>query len=263
MSAEYKRDFIRLQGSFARMFDSICETVRSQVPVDNLKRHLTQSFSEFEILLQDAVTTDDVMKAVRNESSLTDFAYFEEISDHFNLQQVKHSIRTYHSILDSFCQQTLNNHSYVRSFREDYPRYILSNDKITFKLQWKAKEKTLKDVRDVLQMSFQHLADRVQIVVIEDGSVVVVCCAPRCLMEELVRLASESIDTLVKMGVVKLTVGGTEVIIEKVNYHFCTVYYMSTSKCAHNTFNEKLATKNGLLRKVLILIKSFMSRVCV
>ena len=239
MSAEYKRDFIRLQGSFARMFDSMCETVRSQVPVNNLQRYLSQSFSEFEIPLQDAVTTDDVMKAVRNESSLTDFAYFEEIADHFNLQQVKRSIRNYDSILDSFCQHTLDNHSYVRSFREDYPRYILSSDKITFKLQWKAKEKTLKDIRDVLQMSFQHLADRVQIVVIGDGSVVVVCCAPRYLMEELVRLASESVHMLAEMGVVKMTVGGTEVISEKVNCHFCTVDFMSTSKCTQNTFNEK------------------------
>ena len=235
MSAEYKRDFIRLQASFARMFDSICETVKSQVPVNSLKRHLSQSFSEFEILLQDAVTTDDVMKAVRNESSLTDFAYFEEIADHFNLQQVKRSVIHYHSILDSFCQHTLDNHSYVRSFREDYPRYILSTDKITFKLQWKAKEKTLKDIRDVLQMSFQHLADRVQIVVIGDGSVVVVCCAPQYLMEALVILASKSVHMLEEMGVVKLTVGGTEVTIKKVNCHFCTVdyMYMSTSNFAH------------------------------
>ena len=221
MSAEYKRDFIRLQASFGRMFDSVCETVKSQVPVDDLKRYLCRTFCEFQILLQDAVTTDDVMEAVRNESSLTDFAYFEEIANHFNLQQVKRRIKNYRSILDTFCKHTLNNHSYIKSFREDYPRYILSSDKIIFQLEWKAKDKTLKDIRDVLRMTFKHLADRVQIVVIEDGSVVVVCCAPRYLMEELVRLASESIDTLVEMGVFKLTVGDTEVTIEKVNCHFC------------------------------------------
>ena len=217
MSAEYKRDFIRLQGSFGRMFYSMCETVKSQVPVDDLKQYLCQYFREFQILLQDAVTTDDVMEAVRNESSLTDFAYFEEIANHFNLEQVKRSIRDYHSILDSFCRHTLNNHSYVRSFREDYPRYILSNDKIEFRLQWEANDYTLKDIRDVLRMSFGDLTDRVQFVVIEDGSVVVVCCAPRYLMEELVRLASESVHMLIEMGVVKLTVGGTEVISEKVS----------------------------------------------
>ena len=87
--------------------------------------------------------------------------------------------------LTPFVRHTLNNHSYVKSFREDYPRYILSSDKIVFQLQWKAMEKTLKDIRDVLQMSFGHLADRVQIVVIEDGSVVVVCWAPRYLMEDV------------------------------------------------------------------------------
>ena len=246
MSAVYKRDFIHLQGSFGRMFDSMCETVRSQVPVDDLKRYLCRTFSEFRIPLQDAATTDDVMEAVRNESSLTDFAYFEEISNHFNLQQVKRSTRDYHGILDSFCEDTLNNHSYVKSFREDYPRCILSSDKIIFQLEWKAKDNTLKDIRDVLRMTFKHLADRVQIVVIKDGSVVVMCCAPRYLMEELVRLASESVHMLAEMGVVKLTVGGTEVISEKVNCHFCTVDYTSTSNCAHNTFNEKLTTKNGL-----------------
>ena len=68
-------------------------------------------------------------------------------------------------------------------------------------------------------MSFGHLADRVQIVVIQSGSVVAVCWAPRYLMEELARQASESVHRLAEMGVVKLTVGGTEVNIEKVNLH--------------------------------------------
>ena len=256
MSAEYRRDFIRLQGSFARMFDSMCETVGSQVPVDGLKRYLCRSFSEFEILLQDAVTTNDVMKAVRNESSLTDFAFFEEIADYFNLHQMKQAIRTYHSILDSFCQHTLDNHSYVRSFREDYPRYILSSDKIIFQLEWKAKDKTLKDIRNVLRMTFKHLADRVQIVVIGDGSVVVVCCAPRYLMEELVRLASESVHLLAEMGVVKLTVGGTEVTVEKVNYHFCTVDYMSISKCAHSQHEYGRPRSVVLSKKPLYIFDS-------
>ena len=173
MSAKYKRDFIHLQGSFGRLFDSMCETVNSHVPVDYLKRYLCRTFSEFESLLQDTNTTDDVMKAVRNESSLTDFAYFEQIANNFDLQQMKQNIDKYCNTLDSFCQHTLDNHSYVRSFREDFPRYNLTSNKIVFQLQWKAKEKTLKDIRDVLQMGFGHLADRVQIVVIEDGSVVV------------------------------------------------------------------------------------------
>ena len=198
------------------MFRSISKAVKSQVPVDDLKEYLCETFPEFKILLQEASTTDDVMKTVRNQSSLTDLAYFGRINGHFNLK-MKQKINRYCDTLDSFCQHTLDNHSYVRSFREDYPRYILSSDKIVFRLQWKANEKTLKDIRDVLRMSFGHLADRVQIVVIEDGSVVVVCWAPRYLMEKLVRLASARVHRLAKMGVVKLTIGDTEVKIEQVN----------------------------------------------
>ena len=156
----------------------ICKAVNCQVPVDDLKRYLSENFDEFTIPLQEASnTTDDVMKVVRNQSSLTDLAYFHRIKDNFSLQ-VTQEIDKYYDTLDSFCQHTLDNHSYVRSFREDYPRYILTSDKIVFHLEWKANQKTLKNVRDVLRMSFKPLADRVQIVVIEDGSVVVVCCAP-------------------------------------------------------------------------------------
>ena len=216
VSAKYKRDFILLQDKFGTLFRSISKAVKSQVPVDNLKEYLCQTFPEFKISLQEVSTTDDVMEAVRNRSSLTDVAYFDRINDHFNLKMTQ-KINRYCDTLDSFCQYTLDNHSYVRSFREDYPRYILSSDKIVFQLQWKANEKTLKDIRDVLQMSFGHLADRVQIVVIEDGSVVVVCWAPRYLMEELVRHVSARVHRLAKMGVVKLTIGGTEVKIEQVN----------------------------------------------
>ena len=216
MSAEYKRDFILLQDKFGTLFRSISKAVYSQVPVDDLKEYLCENFPEFNIPLQKASTTGDVMKAVRNQSSLTDLAYCDRINERFNLK-MKQKIKRYSDTLDSFCQHTLNNHTYVRSFREDYPRYILSSDKIVFQLQWKANEKTLKDIRDVLQMCFGHLADRVQIVVIKEGSVVVMCWAPRYLMEELVRQASESVHRLAEMGVVKLTIGGTEVNIEQVN----------------------------------------------
>ena len=223
VSAQYKEDFIELQDSFGNVFDGLClalrTDLRSHVSVAALKEYLCRTFPELVFPLQDVITIDNVIEVVRNESSFTDLAYVKVISNHFDLQEMKQKIDGYRRMLDSFCRHTLNNHSYVKSFREDYPRYILSSDKIVFQLQWKAMEKTLKDIRDVLQMSFGHLADRVQIVVIEDGSVVVVCWAPQYLMEELVRQASESVHRLVEIGVVKLTVGGTEVNIEKVNLH--------------------------------------------
>ena len=230
----YKEDFIVLQDSFGDVFDGLCLALRfHSVPVTALKEYLSKHFPDLDFPLQEVITIDNVIETVRNQSSLTDLAYVKVISKHFELQEMKQRIDEYCRMLDSFCRCTLDKHSYIQSFRVDSSCYILSSDKIVFKLEWEADKKTLKDVRDVLRMSFGDLTDWVQIVAIEDGSVVVVCCAPRYLMEELVRLASESVHMLAEMGVVKLTVGGTEVTFEKVNYHFCTVDYMSTSKCAH------------------------------
>ena len=216
VSAEYKEDFIDLQNGFGRMFDFSCVALQTHVSAAGLKKYLCRTFPELVIPLQDASTTDDVMEVIRNKSSLTDVGYFKVIANKFDLKVMKQEVEEYRKRLNSFCQHTLHNHSYIRSFREDYSQYILTSDKIEFQLQWNSVEKTMKDIRDVLQMCFGQLADRVQIVVIEVGSVVVVCCAPQHLMKELVRRATRNAHMLAYIGVIKLTIGGTEVTIKKV-----------------------------------------------
>ena len=150
VSAQYKEDFIELQDSFGNVFDCLCLALRSYVSVATLKEYLCRTFPELVFPLRDVITIDIVIEVVRNESSFTDLAYVKVIYNHFDLQEMKQKIDGYRRMLDSFCRHTLNNHSYVKSFREDYPRYILSSDKIVFQLQWKAMEKTLKYIRNVL-----------------------------------------------------------------------------------------------------------------
>lgn len=203
------------------MFDEVWKDVELHVQVGKLKQYLCDRFRELETDVQVAVTTGDVMKVVRNECTLADYSYLKQIAKHFGLQEAKKSIEHYHNKLDDFCSHTLEKHSYAKSFCVDHPEPIfpsLNKIEVTFKLEWKAKEKTLKDVRDVLRKAFGDLIDRVQIVVIKDGSVVVVCWAPQYLGKELVELAKSKLDQLKGIGVVKLTVGYTELIPSKVNY---------------------------------------------
>ena len=199
------------------MFESILKMVKKQVLVDNLKQYLCQTFPEFRKSFQDGDTVDDVMTAVRNKCSLTDCSYLKLIAENFKLQKCQPAIDNYHRILKSFCHYTLAEHSYVKSFREDCSRNIISSNKITFKLMWDAEEKTMTDIRDVLQKAFGELATRIQIVVIKSGSVVVVCWFPQGLKEQLVRIAERNskIAELTEMGVVSLTIGSTELIVEK------------------------------------------------
>lgn len=206
------------------MFERVCEIVESSVSVDDLKQYLRQTFPEFETSFQDADQIADVMKKVRNECSLTDCCYFEAIARHFNLQKgAEEAIAVYNSKLRTFCDHTLASHSYVKSFHEDHSRSLHSSNKITFKLHWKAEEKTMNDIRDLLRMCFGELADRVQILVIQVGSVVVVCYASQHLMGELVRLLKTKLDKLAGLGVANLTISTTELINDQVSICSSTI----------------------------------------
>ena len=213
------------------MFDELQKDVKLHVQVDDHKQYLCSRFHDLETNVQDADTTNDVMKVVHNECTLAEYSYFEKIADRFGLQEAKKSIEHYRSTLDDFCKHTLEEHSYAKSFCVDHPEPILpSSDKIevTFKLEWNAQEKSLKDVRDVLRMVFGDLTDRVNIMVIKDGSVVVVCWAPQYLMTVLVERAKSKLVQLKEVGVVELTVGYIELITEKVNTLFFYCLYPIT-----------------------------------
>ena len=223
MSAQYKTDFVELQDKFGDMFDELQKNVKLRVQVDDLKQYLCSRFRELKTVVQDADTTNEIMTVVQNECTLAEYSYLKKIAEHFKLEEAKTSIELYRSKLDDFCKHTLKQHSYAKSFCVDHPEPIVpSSNKIevTFKLEWNAEEKSLKDVRDVLRMVFGDLTDRVQIVVIKDGSVVVVCWAPRYLMQDLVKLAKSKLDQVKKNGVVEITVGHCNIdsiTAEKVN----------------------------------------------
>ena len=203
------------------MFDKLRDNVKSShVPVDDLKHYLCDRFRELKTDVQDAGTKNDVMEVVRNECTLAEYSYLEVIADKFDLQEAKESIKHYRSTLDDFCKHTLEEHSYAKSFHVDHPEPIIPSSnqiEVTFKLEWNAMEKSLRDVRDVLRMAFGPLTDRVKIMVIKDGSVVIVCWAPQYLMMELAELAKSKLDQLKEIGLVELTVGFIELISEKVN----------------------------------------------
>ena len=221
------------------MFDELQKDVKSYVQVDVLKQYLYRRFRELETGVKVAVTTDDVMEVVHNECTLAEYSYLEKIADRFDLQDAKRLIEHYHSKLDDFCTHTLEKHSYARSFRVDHPEPILPSSnkvEVTFKLEWNARRKSLRDIRDVLRMAFGDLTDRVQIVVIKGGSVVVVCWAPQYLMTELVEQAKSNLDQLKAVGVVELTVGYIKLITEKVKY--LVIMFLSNQNFLYSNCNK-------------------------
>ena len=206
------------------MFYAVCKKVELHVSVVTLKQYLYQTFAELENILQDADIIDQVMKlsAVSAHSQIVPILRIllaSSICKMLLREFLTTTILFVGTLLPTTC---MSNHS-VRTTQKN----ISTTNKITFRLQWKAQEKTLKDIRNVLYKAFGYLSVRVEIVVIQDGSVVVVCWAPQHLTEELVRLAKLKRYKLREMGVVKLTIGGTEVSIQLLVYLLILLYYNS------------------------------------
>lgn len=207
ISVQYKKDYVHLQAKFALMFDEVTKIiVQSNVVLGDLKAFLSRCFPEF-VALNDAETFEIVMDDVKNNSSLTDFCYLDEIVDKFDLTEAKKEIEKYQKELDFFMEQKFTTHSYAKTFLDDFSKKIPENRKITFRLEWTAKDKTLRDVRNVLRTAFGSKADRVRIVVIEDGSMIVVCCASEFRMQDLTERAEINKSRLENLGVVGMRIG--------------------------------------------------------
>ena len=197
------------------MFEFVQEKVQHE-SVDKLKQYLCR-FDKLRSRLQDADTLVKVMNAVRSESTLTDFAYIDRIVHHLGNKKVKSKVGHYKKSLKNFCKKISKSHTYMQSFREDQSKAIPSSNKVTFKIEWDAAETTMDDIHGILRMAFGRLADRVEILVVREGCVLLECAAPQYLMKDLVEIASKRKNKLVANDVVKLTIGSTEVINEQVS----------------------------------------------
>ena len=95
---------------------------------------------------------------------------------------------------------------------------------ISFKLEWSPDTKTLSDIRSLLRQAFIEQSVYVWIVVVRDGSVRVICCAPQYLMTELVRLAQKNRELLVESSVTYLRVGNT-IVVDTSNQNEARICY--------------------------------------
>ena len=209
VSVEYKKDFDEIQAKFAQLFYDITTMLEKapEVTLEELKKLLI-FYRDLRPLLQDADTITKVMLVVEEHSSFTNCTYLKAVADNFlKAQEGQKKIDTYEEFVETFCQHTLREHSYVTSFLVDLTLQPLLAETITLKLEWNPIEKTLTDIQDTLNKTFKSLACHIHIVVVRKGCVTVICYAPQYLMGALVRLAQENMKVLVESRVIYLSMG--------------------------------------------------------
>ena len=159
--------------------------------------------------LDNAHTISDIIDIIQKHSSLTLCTHLKGVARRFNIPSVTEKVETYYKFVKEFCKYELKHHTYMEPL---FNAKLTSSSTITFKLLWSPAEKTLSDIKDLLQQVFEEQSVYVHIVVVRGGSVRVICCAPQYLMTELVRLAQKNRELLVESSVTYLRVGDTIVV---------------------------------------------------
>ena len=123
---------------------------------------------------------------------------------------------------------------------------------ITFKLQWHPFEKTLSDIKSLLRQAFHKQSVYVHIVVISEGSVRIICCAPQYLMTELVRLAQKNRELLVESSVTYLRVGDTIVVDTRDQNEVRICYHRN---CVTFDFHHQISLVEDLVFQLTIALQ--------
>ena len=211
----FSREFNLIRAEFANLFTNMWNVFNTaQLQADKLKWFLQDYFPHLKSQLICASSTEDALEVVKEECSLIDITCLEVIVDHFNLLEAKKHIEDYKSKLNKFCDNISARHALKETFRVVTTPFPLKCETIEFVLPWEFKDDyalrdALRDVEDILTVSFERLAKIVQVFFSPaDGhSITVTCTFPFILTTLLIAKAQETLELLRERGLVKLTIG--------------------------------------------------------
>ena len=167
-----------------------------------LKDFLGMCFRQLKPQLSITESFDGVMELVKEKCTIINICCLETIINQYNIEEAKAHIITYKSEVDEFCKNVRLSVSMTSS------SFLLKCETIQFVLEWEPDEYTLQDIRDLLWKAFENVASRVLVKVAEKGnSIVVICHAPRNIIDVLLMKAEFNLKELQELGLIKLTLG--------------------------------------------------------
>ena len=210
----FSQKFNSIRAAFAIFFTKVRDVFNAaQLPVDKLKRSLQDYNPRLMSQLTDANSIDDVLDIVRKKCSLINITCLEVIVDSFNLLEAKKHIEDYKNELNKFCDNISARLALAETFEVVSTSSPLKCETIEFVLDWEFEEDyalrdALRDVEDILTVSFERLAKIVQVkVFVKVHSITVTCTFPFILTTLLIAKAQETLESLKERGLIKLIVG--------------------------------------------------------
>ena len=211
--------------TFGNLIETVAPLIAKAIPsLKELKTYLRRCFRELKPQLSSAESFDDVMELVEDKCTIINICCLEAIVDHYNITEAKRHITEFKTAVDKFCEKVKTDICINQNFKVTTSHH-LTCETIEFVLEWKTDEYTLSHIKDLLSKAFKDMAKSVQVRAIKEGnSIIVTCYAPQYMMDILLMVAKENLDTLKVMGMIRLTIG------------YCTIY-------SHKVRNKATVTK--------------------
>ena len=209
LSPTYKYDFDQMRAKLGDLILTVLPLIESALTskLKELKTYLRMSFQELKPLLATAESFDDVMDIVREKCTIINIACLEAIINRYKIEEAKGHITAYKVEVDRFCEEVKLRVCENEDFMMD-PSSLLKCQTIEFLLEWNIDEHTLSEIQDLLWKAFGSMAKRVLVRKAEESkSITVTCYAPRNIMDILLMEAEKNLDILIKMGLIKLSIG--------------------------------------------------------
>ena len=185
---------------------SLESPLQAHSSLEQLKKFLGRCFRELKPQLSIAKSFDDVIELVEEKCTVVNIGYLETVIHHYNVEEAKVHIATYKAEVDKLCEEIKLSVCQKEYFMTG-PSSLLKCETIKFVLEWETDKHTFNEIRELLWKAFGKMAKRVIVKHIDEGnSIIVTCYAPENVINILSMEAQKNLQTIIKMGVIKLTI---------------------------------------------------------
>lgn len=189
-----------------------------------MKSFLERAFPELSMELATVSSVEEMIEIIKENSNIVDVSLIKTFVTRYEIPEALTLITDYEESIDEICQVSIRSLLGTRIGPESHR----SCQTIEFVVHWNPDEKMLNDIRRLLEKAFQDLNKRINIEIFKINSIVIICYAPRHLMDVLFLRAQDNLTLLIKeFNLIRLTIGHHCVydqrVADKVNFYLSTL----------------------------------------
>ena len=190
------------------------EIEKNRIPVDKLRSFLSFSFLELADQLQTAESIEELLTIISIHTSVLNVPHLKDIACHYRLQTSVQHLQVYEDTLEEMSSKMLVKELYEQTLMPNSNRPLLQSECVEFTLDCSIGKKSLCYIQQMLTIAFHRMAHHIMVKIISpnEDKVYLLCYTPLHLCGELMSLATENKDELVKYCVVGVSIAGCVVI---------------------------------------------------